>query len=126
MRNIIHTHQAPEPVGPYSQAIETNGLIFTAGQIPLDPKTGELVAGDICLQTRQVMENLKAVLEAAGSSLDQAVKLTLFLKDMNDFPVINAVYADYFDEATAPARSTVEVAQLPKDVAIEIEAIAVK
>lgn len=126
MRNVVHTNKAPEPVGPYSQAIEAIGLVFTAGQIPLNPETGELVEGGIEAQTRQVLDNLQAVLEAAGSSLAKALKLTVFLKDMNDFPAMNAVYAEYFDENIAPARSAMEVARLPKDVAIEIEAIAVK
>lgn len=126
MRKVIYTNRAPEPVGPYSQAIEVSGMIFTAGQIPLNPETGELVTGDIQTQTRQVLENVKAVLEGADCALDRVVKVTVFLKDMGDFPAMNAVYAEYFDEATAPARSAVEVARLPKEVAIEVEAIAVK
>jgi 2-iminobutanoate/2-iminopropanoate deaminase len=123
-KQIITTQLAPAPVGPYQQAVRTGQLVFTAGQLPIDPKTGALVTGPIGAQTRQVLENLKAILEAAGSTLDQVVKTTVFLRDMNDFPEMNAVYALYFKEAIAPARSTVQVARLPKDAAIEIEAIA--
>ena len=123
-KRIITTQLAPAPVGPYQQAVCTGQLIFTAGQLPIDPKTGALVSGPIGAQTRQVLENLKAILEAAGSTLDQVVKTTVFLRDMNDFPEMNAVYALYFKEAIAPARSTVQVARLPKDAAIEIEAVA--
>lgn len=121
---IISTDKAPAPVGPYQQAVCANHLIFTAGQIPIDPKTGNLLTGPIGEQTRQVLENLKTILEAGGSSLDRVVKTTVFLKDMNDFPKMNAVYAEYFRAEIAPARSTVQVARLPKDVAVEIEAIA--
>lgn len=123
-KQIITTQLAPAPVGPYQQAVRTGQLVFTAGQLPIDPKTGAFVTGPIGAQTRQVLENLKAILEAAGSTLDQVVKTTVFLRDMNDFPEMNAVYALYFKEAIAPARSTVQVARLPKDAAIEIEAIA--
>lgn len=123
-KQIITTQLAPAPVGPYQQAVRMGQLVFTAGQLPIDPKTGALVTGPIGAQTRQVLENLKAILEAAGSTLDQVVKTTVFLRDMNDFPEMNAVYALYFKEAIAPARSTVQVARLPKDAAIEIEAIA--
>lgn len=123
-KRIILTTKAPAPVGPYQQAVCAGQLVFTAGQIPIDPKTGALVTGSIEAQTRQVLENLKAILEAAGTTLDQVVKTTVFLTDMNDFPKMNAVYAEYFRETIAPARSTVQVARLPKDVAIEIEAIA--
>jgi 2-iminobutanoate/2-iminopropanoate deaminase len=123
-KQIITTQLAPAPVGPYQQAVRTGQLVFTAGQLPIDPKTGALVTGPIGAQTRQVLENLKAILEATGSTLDQVVKTTVFLRDMNDFPEMNAVYALYFKEAIAPARSTVQVARLPKDAAIEIEAIA--
>lgn len=122
-RTIINTDQAPKAIGPYSQAVKVNGLVFLSGQIPLNPVSGELVAGDIKVQTRQVMENLKAVLAAAGSSLDQVVKTTIFLKDMNDFGVVNAVYAEYFGKSV-PARATIEVSRLPKDVSIEIDAVA--
>ena len=123
-KRIISSVKAPAPVGPYQQAVCTGHLVFTAGQIPIDPKTGALVTGSIEEQTRQVIENLKAILEEAGTTLDQVVKTTVFLKDMNDFPKMNAVYAEFFRAEIAPARSTVQVARLPKDVAVEIEAIA--
>ncbi len=126
MKKVIYTENAPAPVGPYSQAIEVNGMVYTAGQIALIPGTGELEQGDVQVQTRRVFENLKAVLEAAGTSFENVVKATVFLKDMNDFVAMNQIYAQYFDEATAPARSAVEVARLPKDVAVEIELIAAK
>lgn len=119
----IETKNAPEAIGPYSQAKKVGNLIFTSGQIAIDPKTNKLIEGDIEIQTKQVLENLKAVLEAAGSSLDNAVKVTVFLADMNDFGKMNAVYAEYFKNK--PARSTVQAARLPKDVRIEIDAIAV-
>lgn len=126
-RDIIETNSAPAPVGPYSQAIAASGrMLFVAGQIALDPATGELVGGeDVSQQTEQVMANLKAILEAGGSSFAQVVKTTVFLADMNDFATMNAVYARYFDEATAPARACVEVARLPKDVKVEIDCIAI-
>jgi 2-iminobutanoate/2-iminopropanoate deaminase len=123
-KRIITTDKAPAPVGPYQQAVSMDRLVFTAGQIPMDAKTGALITGPIEDQTRQVLENLKAVLEAAGSSLDKVLKTTVFLRDMNDFAKMNAVYAEYFRAEIAPARSTVQVARLPKDVAVEIEAIA--
>jgi 2-iminobutanoate/2-iminopropanoate deaminase len=125
---IIHTEHAPAPVGPYNQAIVATGeLVFVAGQIPLDPKTGELVGGeDVAQQTEQVLANLKAILQAAGVTLKEVTKTTVFLADMNDFAAMNTVYAQYFEEATAPARACVEVARLPKDVRVEIECIAVK
>lgn len=126
MRKVIHTNKAPAPVGPYSQAIEVNGMIFIAGQIPLNPETGQLVTGSIEAQTRQVLENLKAVLDAADCVMGQVAKVTVFLKDMRDFPAVNKVYAEYFDEATAPARTALGVARLPKNVSIEMEAIAIK
>ena len=122
---VIKTDQAPAPIGPYSQAIETNGLIFTSGQIAIDPKTNALVEGDVITQARQVFENLKAVLEAAGSDLDHVVKTTIFLKNMSDFVRVNEIYAQYFGRSV-PARSTVEVARLPKDVLIEVDCIAEK
>jgi 2-iminobutanoate/2-iminopropanoate deaminase len=121
MRHIVNTDAAPAAVGPYSQAVRVGDLLFTAGQIPLTPD-GTLVDGDIREQTRQVMENLRAVLEAGGSSLERAVKCTCFLADMNDFAAVNEVYGSYF-AAEPPARSAVQVARLPKDVRIEIEAI---
>jgi 2-iminobutanoate/2-iminopropanoate deaminase len=128
MREIIRTNQAPAPVGPYNQAIAASGtMIFVAGQIPLDPVTGEIVGeGDVVQQTEQAIANLKAILEAAGVTLADVVKTSVFLSDMNDFAAMNAVYAKYFDEATAPARACVEVARLPKDVQVEIDCIAVK
>ena len=124
-KQIIQTDNAPAAIGPYSQGVKvTSGeLLFTAGQIPMDPETGELVSGDIQVQTRRVLENLKAVVEAGGSSLDKVVKVTVFLKDMNDFAAMNEVYGGFFGE-NPPARSAVQVARLPKDVGIEIECIA--
>jgi 2-iminobutanoate/2-iminopropanoate deaminase len=126
--HVIRTDAAPAPVGPYNQAIAAAGqFIFVAGQIPLDPKTGAIVGdGDVAQQTEQSIANLKAILTAAGVGLSDVVKTTVFLADMNDFAAMNAVYAKYFDEATAPARACVEVARLPKDVRVEIECIAVK
>lgn len=124
-KKVILTKAAPEPIGPYSQAIEANGLIFCSGQIPLDPATGQVPVTDIEGQTRRALDNLKAVLEAAGVSLSQVVKTTLFLKSMADFPKVNQVYASYFKELP-PARSTIEVSRLPRDVLVEIEALAVR
>jgi 2-iminobutanoate/2-iminopropanoate deaminase len=118
----IYTENAPPPIGPYSQAISAAGLIFTAGQIGFDT-SGTMVDGGVSEQTRQAITNLRAVLEAAGSSLDNIVKTTIFLKDMNDFQAVNAVYGEFFGYS-APARSAVEVARLPKDALVEIEAIA--
>ena len=127
MRDVIRTQSAPAPVGPYNQAIVAAGrLAFVAGQIALDPATGVLVGGsDVAAQTQQVMANLQAILTAAGTSFSQVVRTTVFLKDMNDFATVNAVYAEYFEDATAPARACVEVARLPKDVLVEIDCIAV-
>ena len=122
-KEIIATPNAPQAIGPYSQAIKKGGLVFCSGQIPLDPATGQVVAGDIAEQTKRVLENLKAVLEAAGAGLDSVVKTTVFVRDLAEFAAMNEVYATYFGSA-APARSTVEVARLPKDVSVEIEAIA--
>lgn len=122
-KKIIHTDNAPKAIGPYSQAVHTGSMIYTAGQIPLDPATMEFVAGGIEEQTRQVITNLKNVLEAAGSSLSKVVKTTVFLKDMNDFAKMNAVYAEFFSE-NPPARSTVAVAGLPKGALVEIEVVA--
>lgn len=126
-RKIIRTDAAPAPVGPYNQAIAATGqMIFVAGQIPLDPKTGEIIGtGDITQQTEQVMANLEAILTAAGANWSNVAKTSVFLADMNDFAAMNAVYARYFDEATAPARACVQVSRLPKDVRVEIECIAV-
>ena len=123
MKEVIATEKAPKAIGPYSQAIKANGLIFTAGQIAFDPATGQIVEGDIARQTARVLENLKAIVEAAGSSLDKAVKATVFLKDMNDFGAMNEVYTRYFP-THPPARSTVEVTRLPRDVRVEIDLIA--
>ena len=123
-RTIVQTDKAPAPIGPYSQAVITGNLVFTSGQIPIDPATGQLNTGTIEEQTRLVMENLNAVLTAADTTFKNVVKSTLFLADMNDFPTVNTIYGSYFDETSAPARSTVQVARLPKDVKIEIEVIA--
>jgi 2-iminobutanoate/2-iminopropanoate deaminase len=120
----IHTDDAPAAIGPYSQAIVHDGLVFTAGQIPLDPRTGEMLQGDIAQQTERVFENLRAVLEAAGASLQSVIKTTVFLRDMNDFAAMNEVYARYFGDHR-PARSAVQAARLPRDASVEIEAIAV-
>lgn len=126
-REVIRTHQAPAPVGPYNQAIRAEGpLIFVAGQIPLNPVTGEIVgADDVAQQTEQAIANLGAILQAAGATLQQVVKTTVFLVDMNDFAAMNTVYARHFAEDTAPARACVEVTRLPKDVRVEIDCIAV-
>jgi 2-iminobutanoate/2-iminopropanoate deaminase len=120
----VQTGDAPQAIGPYSQAIIANGLVFTAGQIPLDPATMQLVEGDIAAQTERVMQNVAAVLRAAGAELSTVVKTTVFLRDMNDFAAMNEVYGRHFGEHK-PARSTVQAARLPRDVAVEIEAIAV-
>ncbi|MFA6689057.1 MAG: RidA family protein [Sphaerochaetaceae bacterium] len=121
----IATNAAPAAIGPYSQAVSAGGFVFASGQIPVDPATGVVVEGSAAEQARQVFENIKAVLLAAGSSLSQVVKATVFLKDMNDFATVNDVYATYFEECILPARSAVQVARLPKDVKVEIEVIAV-
>jgi 2-iminobutanoate/2-iminopropanoate deaminase len=123
LRVTIQTENAPAAIGPYSQAIKAGGFVFASGQIPTDPQTGEFVAGGIAEQTEQVLKNLKAVLEAAGSSLDQVVKTTVFLADMKDFPGMNEVYATFFSGAP-PARATVAAAGLPRDARVEIEAVA--
>lgn len=124
MKTVISTNQAPAAIGPYSQAIEVNGMVYTSGQIPIDPATGEIAQG-IEAQAQQVMKNVKNLLEAAGTSMENVVKTTVFIKDMNDFTAINEIYATYFS-GNCPARSCVEVARLPKDVLMEMEAIAVK
>jgi len=121
----VKSENAPAPIGPYSQAIEANGFIFTSGQIAINPKTGELSTGGVEEQARLVFENVKAVLDAAGSGLDKAVKTTIFLKNMSDFVKINAIYAEFFG-SSLPARSTIEVSRLPKDGLIEVDCIAVK
>ena len=122
-REPVQTDNAPKAIGPYQQAIKANGFIYTAGQIPIDPKTGNFVEGGIAAQTRQVLENLKAVLEAGGSSLDRVVKATVFLKNMADFAAMNEVYAQYLGSAK-PARSTVAVAELPRGALVEIDLVA--
>jgi len=125
-KHVIATDKAPAAIGPYSQGVRTGNLIFTAGQIPLDPATQQVVAGGITEQTERVLENLKAIVEASDSSLAQAVKTTVFLKDMKDFAAMNAVYGAYLDAkgVAPPARTTVEVSRLPKDVLVEIELVA--
>jgi 2-iminobutanoate/2-iminopropanoate deaminase len=122
-RKVVHTEKAPKAIGPYEQAIKVGDFVYTAGQIPIDPKTGALIEGGITAQTRQVLENLKAVLEAAGSSTERVVKATVFLRHMADFPAMNEVYAEYFSSAK-PARSTVAVAELPRGALIEIDLVA--
>jgi 2-iminobutanoate/2-iminopropanoate deaminase len=122
-KKIIETDQAPKPIGPYSQAVQFGEFLFASGQIAIDPKTGELLNGNIEDQTNLVLQNLKAVLLASGSSLDKVVKTTIFIKDMNDFSKVNEVYAKYFGDSK-PARSTVEVSCLPKNVLVEIDCIA--
>ncbi|OGX06706.1 MAG: hypothetical protein A2Z88_09515 [Omnitrophica WOR_2 bacterium GWA2_47_8] len=123
-KQIIKTDKAPLPIGPYNQAVKVNDLVFCSGQIAIDPKTNEVSKGDVQVQARLVLQNLKTVLEAAGSSIEKVVKATIFLKDMNDFPKVNVVYGEFFKADTAPARSTIEVARLPKDCLVEVEAIA--
>jgi 2-iminobutanoate/2-iminopropanoate deaminase len=124
MKEIISTENAPGAIGPYSQAIKANGLVFCSGQIPIDPATGEFVEGGVAEQTEQVFKNLIAVLEAGGTSLEGVVKTTVFLADMNDFAAMNEVYGRYFD-TNKPARATVQAARLPRDARVEIECIAV-
>ncbi len=123
MRDVIATEKAPQAIGPYSQAIRALGLIFTSGQIAIDPATSQIVSGDVGAQTERVMQNLSAILVASGSGLEKVLRCTVFLKNMGDFAAMNEVYGRYFKQAP-PARSTVEVARLPKDVLVEIDAIA--
>jgi 2-iminobutanoate/2-iminopropanoate deaminase len=123
MKEIVTTDRGPKPIGPYSQAVKASGFLFMSGQVALDPKTGDLTGNDVRQQTERVMENIKGILEAAGSNLHHVVKTTVFLKDMNDFPAMNEVYGRYFS-AAPPARSTVQVARLPKDALVEIEVVA--
>jgi 2-iminobutanoate/2-iminopropanoate deaminase len=123
MKDIVLTDKGPKPIGPYSQAVKSNGFLFASGQVALDPRNNEFLGGDIRQQTERAMENIKAVVEAAGSNLHHVVKTTVFLKDMNDFAAMNEAYGKYFP-AAPPARSTVQVARLPKDALVEIEAIA--
>lgn len=126
MKKIINTTNAPAPIGPYNQAILSHGTLYISGQIPMDPKTGELVSGDIAAETKQCMENLKAILTQAQMDFEDVIKTTIFLKDMHQFSAVNAIYAQYFKSETAPARETVEVANLPKFVNVEISMIAGK
>ena len=126
MKKVIFTEKAPAPIGPYSQAILKGDTLYTSGQIAIDPNTGSLITETIEVETTQVMENMKAVLEAAELTFEHVVKATIFIMDMNDFAKINAVYASYFDEQTAPARETVQVACLPKNVNVEISMIAIR
>jgi 2-iminobutanoate/2-iminopropanoate deaminase len=125
MRSVISTKDAPQAIGPYSQAIKANGFVFVSGQVGIDPTNQQVVAGDVSAQTDRVLRNLSEILEAAGSGLGKVVRATVFLKDMNDFSAMNGVYAKYFASAP-PARSTVEVARLPKDVLVEIDVIALE
>lgn len=126
MKQIIHTNHAPAPIGPYNQAVLVNNTLYTSGQIAINPKTGDLVTQNIEAETTQVMENLKAVLTAADMNFENVIKVSIFISDMEMFSKINQVYGSYFNEATAPARETVQVANLPKYVNVEISAIAVK
>ena len=126
MKKIINTPKAPAPIGPYNQAILTGNTLYTSGQIALHPETMELVIDDIKTETKQVMENMKAVLEAADMTFENIVKTSIFISDMHNFAAINDVYGSYFNEATAPARETVEVANLPKFVNVEVSAIAIR
>ncbi|HPF96468.1 MAG: RidA family protein [Mangrovimonas sp.] len=126
MKTIIITPNAPAPIGPYNQAVLSGNTLYTSGQIAINPETGSLVMDDIKVETKQVMENLKAVLAAANMTFENVVKTSIFISDMNNFTLINEVYGSYFNEATAPARETVEVANLPKFVNVEISMIAVK
>jgi len=123
MREVIRTADAPKAIGPYAQAIRANGLLFTAGQVAIDPSTQQLIEGDISAQTERVLKNLSAILRAAGCGLKDVLRCTVFLKDMNDFAAMNEVYGKHFDTAP-PARSTVEVSRLPKDALVEIDVIA--
>ena len=123
MKDRVQTEEAPQAIGPYSQAVKAGGLVFTSGQIPIDPATGAVIEGSIAEQTERVLNNIKAVLEAAGSSLEQVVKTTVFLADLSDFGEMNEAYGRFFAEVP-PARSTVEVSRLPRDARVEIDAIA--
>lgn len=126
MKKIITTTEAPAPIGPYNQAVLTGNTLYTSGQIAINPETSELVLDDIKTETTQVMNNLKAVLKAANMTFDNVIKSTIFISNMDDFVNINEIYGSYFDDATAPARETVQVARLPKNVNVEISVIAVK
>lgn len=126
MKTIITTNNAPAPIGPYNQAVLTGNTLYTSGQIAINPETNNLVLDDINMETKQVMENLKAVLEAAEMTFENVIKSSIFISDMDNFSSINDVYGSYFDDANAPARETVEVARLPKNVNVEISVIAIK
>lgn len=123
MREIVLTDRGPKPIGPYSQAIKVNGLLFVSGQVAIDPKTNEFLGGDVAKQSERVLENLRGIVEAGGSKMSHVIKTTVFLKNMNDFTAMNEVYARYFP-AAPPARSTVEVARLPKDALVEMDVVA--
>ena len=122
-KEFIYSKNAPEPIGPYSQAIKFNNLVFTSGQIPIDPSSGKLVEGDIKAQTKQTIRNIENILEAAGSDLSKVIKVTVFLKDINEFTAMNEIYDEYFGKSK-PARSTIEAAKLPRDAKIEIDVVA--
>lgn len=124
-KEIIATEKAPKAIGPYSQACKYNGMVFVSGQIPINPEIGEVVEADIATQTKQSLTNIKAILEAAGSSMDDVLKVTVYLKNMDDFAKMNEVYGTFFTEGNYPTRCAVEVAKLPKDVLVEIDAIAI-
>ncbi|AJR04160.1 RidA family protein [Siansivirga zeaxanthinifaciens] len=126
MKKIITTPKAPAPIGPYNQAVLTGNTLYTSGQIAINPETGELVLSDIKTETTQVMQNLKAVLEAAGMTFENVIKSSIFISNMDDFTSINEIYGSYFNDETAPARETVQVARLPKNVNVEISVIAIK
>lgn len=123
MKDVVLTEKGPKPIGPYSQAVKSNGFLFISGQVSIDPRSNEFLPGDVRQQTERTLENLKTILEAGGSNLHHVVKTTVFLKDMNDFPAMNEIYGKFFT-AAPPARSTVQVARLPKDALVEIEMIA--
>jgi len=125
-KKIVNTDKAPEPVGPYNQSVQAGNIIFLSGQIPLNPQTGELVTDSVEAETHQVMKNLEAVLDANGCTFEDVVSCSVFVKDMEDYARVNDVYSTYFDEKTAPTRALVEVSRLPKDVRVEISAIAMK
>ncbi|MDE7312996.1 MAG: RidA family protein [Eubacterium sp.] len=126
MKTILKTDKAPQAIGPYSQGIDTGSLLFLSGQIPIDPATGEITADTVEAQTRQVLANVKAILESGGAGMEQVIKTTVYLKDMADFAKMNGVYKEFFQKGSYPARSAVQVAALPKDALVEIEAIALK
>lgn len=126
MKQVINTNKAPAPIGPYNQAVISGNMLYTSGQIAINPKTGELVLDDISSETKQVMENIKAVLSSAGMTFENVIKSSIFVTDMNDFSKINEVYGSYFDDKIAPARETIEVSNLPKFVNVEISIIASK